>query len=116
MRLSCDVSFYCCGEVCLLKGVDPGGNIFRGVCGVDRALGLEEDCAVVIFFVHKVYCYSRQFFPGLHNRLVHIHAVHPFSAEFGEEGRVDVYNPPLVHFCELLWDLEEVSGKYQVVY
>ena len=83
-----------CGQQPVLHRRAPATPAFRGVAGQDRDPGLCQDCAPVIFLVHQVHGGTALGVPGGENGPVDAHAVHSRPAVAGQEGRVDVDDPP----------------------
>ena len=66
-------------------------DILRAITGIYGAAGLKNGVAFVVAFIDIVDSDTRFFFPGGFYRPVNVHAVHPLSAVFGQQGGVDIY-------------------------
>ena len=81
------------GEVFVFQEMDLFCQGFRRVARLHHDPGLEDRRPVIVMFVDKMNGYPRFLFRSREYRLVNEVAIHPFPAEFWQEGRVDVHNP-----------------------
>ena len=90
---------------------DAGGEGVGGIVGHDGDFGLGYDGAAVVLFVHEVDADAGDALARSKDGGVDALAVHSLSAEFGQEGRVDVQDAVSVLAQRLGAELSHVSGE-----
>ena len=74
----------------MFKGVDAGGKALRCITGHHRAARLKENFSLVVVGIYSVNGDTALCFTGLDNSFVHMTAIHAFSTEIRQQGRVDI--------------------------
>ena len=95
----------------MLGGEYAGG---KGLCGVvffhDDGC-LQNDRAGVVAFINEMHGAAGDFCAVVQHGLMGVEAVHPFAAEGGEEGGVDVHDPSGVSRHDGIGDFAHVAGE-----
>ncbi len=95
---------------------DALGECFDCVVGIDGAVGLKYNVAVVVVFIDAVDGDARFRFTGGQYGLVYPDAVHALSAELGQQGRVNVQDLVGVCLYKRWRQLPQKSGQDQPRY